>query len=195
MNNPAEDADFRTRVQKLEALLREIEETADPVTRSRTVEVVQTLMEFHGAGLKSILDHLAQAGEAGTAIVNKMAADDLVSSLLLLYNLHPSDIDTRVKHAIDRLRPTLAKHHFEIELISVSDGIVRVRLETSGHACQSTAANMKRTVEEAIYDRAPDVVAIEVISSAPAAGPSGFVPLEQLTAGHNGHRQTKLGVT
>ena len=36
-------------------------------------------------------------GEPGHALIASLAGDDLVSSLLLLYGLHPLDLETRVE--------------------------------------------------------------------------------------------------
>ena len=193
MNNPAEESDFRGRVQKLEGLLREIESSADPAMRSLALEAVQTLMEFHGAAVAKMIEQIASAGDAAHDIMAKFSGDDLVSSLLLLYGLHPADFDTRVRQALDKARPAVKSHGGTIELLSIDEGAVRLRVERSGHGCGSTAGKIKTAIEDALYDRAPEVTAIEIEGLASPAASSGFVPLEQVLSHHNGRSKPKTG--
>ena len=92
MTQFAEDAEFKNRMSELERLLQQVEKISDPNAREITSRIIQSLMDFHGAGLSSILDHLARAGDPGHRVMEEMANDDLVSNLLLLYGLHPLDL-------------------------------------------------------------------------------------------------------
>jgi Fe-S cluster biogenesis protein NfuA len=140
-------------------------------------------MEFHGAAIGAIFEKLAKNGDAGRLLIDDLASDQLVSSLLLLYGLHPVDLETRVKRGLEKVKPYLHSHGGNIELLDIStDGVVRVSLQGSCHSCPSSAVTMKTSVEQAIYEAAPDVSGIEVdgIEPEPTAPPSGFVPVEML---------------
>ena len=102
------------------------------------------------------------AGEAGAAILDACARDDVVGGLLLLHGLHPLDLEARVRQALEQVRPYLRSHGGNVELLGVGDGVVRLRLEGSCHGCPSSAVTMKQTIEEAILAKAPDVTAVEV---------------------------------
>ena len=65
MTDTVDAREFRTRLQRLDELLREVERFADPAARSCIRELVQALLELHGAGLGRILGHLGEAGEPG----------------------------------------------------------------------------------------------------------------------------------
>ena len=89
--------------------------------------------------------------------------DDLVASLLLLYGLGIlCDLETRECQALEKTRPQLRSHGGNVELIGIADGIVRLRLHGSCQGCPSSALTLKQTIEEAIFEIAPDVAAIEV---------------------------------
>ncbi|HEV2914839.1 MAG TPA: NifU family protein [Pyrinomonadaceae bacterium] len=173
------DKEFQQRVQRVEELLREIETVADPDTRAKAVELVQSLMDFHGAGLERLMELVAEAGEPGYAIFDDFARDGLVGSLLLLYGLHPLDLETRVVQALGKVRPYLGSHGGDVELLSIEEGgVVRLRMQGSCHGCPSSAMTLKLAIEEAIYEAAPDVTAIEVEGVVqPPAGTSGLVQL------------------
>ncbi len=183
MTNPAAENEFRSRVVKLEGLLHDLENAGDPVVREKALEAVQTLMEFHGAGIARIVELIAKTGTAGEQLLTDLAGDELVSSLLLLYGLHPSDFDSRVRQAIDKARPAIRQHGGTLELISITDGAVKVQVERSGHGCGSTAGKMKAAIEEAIFNLAPEVTAIEIEGLTPPSASNGFVPVEQLLGG------------
>ncbi len=178
----ADDKEFRNRVQQIGGLVQQVETIADPAVRATTRELVQLLMELHGTGLERMMDITFQAGDAGGQIIDELGRDPLVSSLLVLYGLHPEDLASRVEKAVDRIRHGLRKQGCEIELLSTQDGLVRVRVSMGAHTCGSTGETVRSTVEDAIYDAAPDLTSltIEGLEGQPA---SGFVALEKLMGG------------
>lgn len=177
----ADGRDFREDIQRIGGLVQEIESIADPAIRASTKDLVQSLMDLHGAALEKALEIVADAAD-GMSIIDRLGRDSLVSSVLILYGLHPEDIETRVVRAVDRVRPQLRKQGCEVEMLGVVDGAIRLRVETGSHTCGSTAKTLRATLEGAMYDAAPDLasVVIEGFEEKPA---SGFVALDKLMAG------------
>jgi len=118
-------------------------------------------MEFHGAGLERLMEIVAGTGDAGYAIFDKFAGDDVVSNLLNLYGLHPLPLEARVLQALERVRPVLDLHGGSVELLGITHGVVQLKFQGSCQSCPSSAATLKLSIEEAIYAAAPDVVSIE----------------------------------
>jgi Fe-S cluster biogenesis protein NfuA len=178
----AEGNDFRQDVQRIGGLVQEIELIADPAVRATTKALVQSLMDLHGAALEKALEIVAAAGEPGMSIIDRLGRDSLVSSVLILYGLHPEDIESRVVKAVDSIRPQLRKQGCGVELIGMDDGAIRLRVETGSHTCGSTAKTVQATLEGAMYDAAPDLssLVIEGLEEKPA---SGFVALDKLIGG------------
>ncbi len=177
----SENKDLQHRIQRIGGLVQEIESIADPSVRASTKQLVQLLMEFHGAGLDRALEITAKTGDPGLRLIDELGRDPLVSSLLVLYGLHPDDLETRVNRAVERVRPKVQRNGGEVELLGIEDGVVRLRLGLTGHACASTGATLQAMVEEAIYEAAPDIVSIlvEGLEGKPA---EGFVSLDKLVA-------------
>ncbi|MGA7686393.1 MAG: NifU family protein [Terriglobales bacterium] len=178
----AEAKDFRGDIQRIGELVQEIESIADPALRATAKTLVQSLMDLHGAAFEKTLEIVADSGEQGMTIIDRLGRDSLVSSVLILYGLHPEDLETRVIKAVDRIRPTLRKQGCELELVSISDGHIRLRVETGSHTCGSTAKTVQATLEGAMYDAAPDLTSLSVegLEEKPA---SGFVALDKLMGG------------
>ena len=171
--------DFREDIQRIGGLVQEIESIADPAVRATTKNLLQSLMDLHGAALEKMLDIVADGGEPGLHIIDRLGRDSLVSSVLVLYGLHPEDIETRIVKAVDRVRPQLRKQGCEMELLSAGNGAIRLHVETGSHTCGSTAKTVHDTLEGAMYDAAPDLISlvIEGLEEKPA---SGFVALDKL---------------
>jgi Fe-S cluster biogenesis protein NfuA len=161
--------DFQSKLQRLEALLREAEELPDPAARECMRQVVRAVLDLHATGLERLI------GQLDAATLDACVADDVTAGLLLLHGLHPLDTETRVRQALDQVRPYLRSHGGGVELLDISDGVVRLRLEGSCDGCPSSAATMAQTVEEAILAKAPDVTAVELdgIADIPPAGANG----------------------
>jgi Fe-S cluster biogenesis protein NfuA len=162
MTSTLDAKDFQERLRHLDALLREAEHLADPAAQARFRQIVQAILDLHGAGLERLVEHVTAAGQAGRGILDACARDGVVSGLLLLHGLHPHDLETRIRQALDGVRPYLRSHGGNVELLGVRDGVVRLRLEGSCHHCPSSGLTMQQTVEEAIYGHAPEVAAVEV---------------------------------
>ena len=174
--------ELQQHVQRIGALVQELESIADPSVRASAKELVQLLMEFHGAGLDRALEIVANNGDPGLSLIVQLGDDPLVGSLLVLYGLHPDDVDARARKALERVRPKVQRGGGELEVLEVANGSVRLRLSVTGHSCGSTANTLKSMVEEAIFDAAPDVSSI-VIEGLDEETSSGFVSLDKLLGG------------
>lgn len=188
----ADTRDFREDIQRIGGLVQEIESIADPAVRAATKNLVQSLMDLHGAALEKALDIVAEAGEPGMNIIDRLGRDSLVSSVLILYGLHPEDLETRVLKAVDKVRPQLRKQGCEVELLGVNDGAIRLRVETGSHTCGSTAKTLQATLEAAMYDAAPDLTSL-VIEGFEEKPVSGFVALDKLMSSNAPLVQTPQG--
>ena len=164
--NPApqpQSREFQNRMARIEELIQAIDSMPDETARAQTRELVQALLELHGTGLNRVLETIFDSGPDGQALINKLAEDELVSNLLLLHGLHPLDLETRVRHALDEVKPRLGLHGGSVELVGVTpEGAVRLQLEGNCEGCPSSRVTLKYSIEEALYAAAPDITALEV---------------------------------
>jgi Fe-S cluster biogenesis protein NfuA len=182
MVGPDEERAHRERMERVESLIQELEQLPDSKAKACSREIIQGILELHGAALEKILETVADAGDAGLAMIDSMARDDLVGSVLSLHGLHPLGLEARVRLALDKVRPYLRSHGGNVELLGVVEGVVRLRMQGSCHGCPSSAVTLKLAIEEAIYEIAPDVTGIQVEGAVepPARPSSTFIPAEQL---------------
>lgn len=164
--SPPPRGEFRLQTERVEKLAAKLENAGDPETRAAALDLLQSVIELHGTALQRMIDKCLETAE-GERVLREALQDDLVASMFLLHSLHPDDIETRVKRGIDTVRPYLKSHGGDCELVSVRDGIVRLRLHGTCGSCPSSSLTMKNAVEEALYDAAPEI--LEIIAENAAA--------------------------
>ncbi|MFN2629396.1 MAG: NifU family protein [Gaiellaceae bacterium] len=142
-----QDRDVREQVARVERLLDGIDD--DP----RALAALQALVELYGEGLRRVV-------ELG-GISEELEADELLSHLLLLHDLHPVDLETRVARALEEVRPYLGSHGGDVELLGVEDGVARLRLNGTCDGCPSSAVTLQHSIETAILRAAPELEGVE----------------------------------
>jgi len=147
--------DPRSVGDRIEQLLSGLRPGRDKETAE---ELVRLLVSMYGSGLDRIM-----ALAEGSPLVDALVGDPLVESLLLLHDLHPVDVDTRIQRALDEVRPYLGSHAGGVEYLGVSpDGVAQLRLEGNCHGCPSSTLTVKMAIEGAIMDAAPEVSGVSV---------------------------------
>lgn len=160
--------EFSKRSDHVEELVHRLEDSGDPATRALAQELLQAVIELHGVALDRIMQRIAELPGGGSAS-ESLSADPLVSGVLSLHGIHPVPIQARIEAALEGARPYLRSHGGNVELLSVEEGKAHIRLQGSCGSCASSMQTMKQTIESAIYDAAPEVVA--VIAESVAADP------------------------
>jgi Fe-S cluster biogenesis protein NfuA len=164
--------------ERVEKLLAELRSHGGPQVAATAEELVSCLVELYGAGLAEIVRILGQDGEAGARLLDALAADPLVESLLLIHDLHPLDASARVSAALEATMPRLGPHAGHAEFAGVDDqGVVHLRLERGGHGCNSSAATYTVAIEQAVAEAVPEAAGVDIeVVEVPAE-----LPLLQIT--------------
>src|ERR1700761_1264004 len=174
------DAQWRSAGDRIQTLL-DATAAGGVAARERAEQLVREVVELYGAGLSRILATVAD--QANPRIVDRLVADDLVASLLLVHGLHPHDVHRRVSDALDRVRPYLGSHGGDVHLLDIVGDTVQLQFAGSCKSCPSSAVTLELAVEDAIRAAAPEVSSIEVV--APEAAPAEsttVIPAESLLA-------------
>jgi Fe-S cluster biogenesis protein NfuA len=170
--------EFQEKTAEIDGLVQRVNNLSDEEARTAALELLQSMMDLHGAALSRIVEVLSSSGEAGRTSLAKLGQDPLISGLLVLYELHPVALEDRVKRAVEKARGDLRKQGAKIELTGIAETVVHVRIENTGHTCGSSADTLRSLVEQAILEAAPEVVQV-VTEGLPVSG-TGFVPLSTI---------------
>jgi len=168
---PADGSFSNESITRIDELVRQVEALPDRTARALAVDLVQAVMSLHGAALSRVLELAPEA-------VERIADDELVSSVLALHDLHPDDFNTRFAHAIDKLQRFFDSRGAGIEVLDAGPAEVRLRF-TGTRPGAGDAARL--AIESAIYEAVPEIGSLVVEGTEEEHGP-GFVPLASLLA-------------
>jgi Fe-S cluster biogenesis protein NfuA/nitrite reductase/ring-hydroxylating ferredoxin subunit len=150
-------------IERIERLTADLERIRDPGARAGAEELVASILELYGEGLARIGEALNAAGPAGEPIKNALVEDGVVASLLLIHGLYPVDLETRVREALDEVRPYMESHGGNVELVGVSpEGVAHLRLEGHCDGCPASRSTLELAIKDALDQTAPDLAGLEV---------------------------------
>ena len=69
----------------------------------------------------------------------------------------------QVEKALEKIRPALQADGGDVELIDVTEGVVKVRLKGACGGCQMSQLTLTRGVEQTIKKAVPEVKRVEAV--------------------------------
>lgn len=167
--------EFQAHTQQVERLVQRANALPDENARATALELLQAVMDLHGAALSRIVE-LLSGSDAHRVSLSKLATDPLICGLLVLYGIHPVPLEQRVTNAIEKLRAELQKQGTSVEVLAIDEDGVRVKVQNRTHGLAASPEKIRQTVEQAILEAAPEIAHLTIEGIAP----SGFVPLDQI---------------
>ena len=149
-------------VERVQDLQSRLSAAGDETTRQLAEELVSAIVQMYGAGLEQVLGVLFAAGDEGARLAMTMADDPLVATLFMIHDLHPVPLADRVNQALEHVRPYMESHGGNVELLSLEEGVARLRLEGSCSDCSASAVTLELAIKQALEQAAPDLDGLEV---------------------------------
>lgn len=144
---------FQSYTKKVDELVQRVTALPDSEARRAALELLQSIMDLHGAGLARMVEVLSD--DAGRPSLAKLGEEPFICGLLVLYGVHPVTLEDRVKRALENIRPQLHKLGASVELAVVGNGIVRLRVE--GQVPGFSSEKLKTAVEQVILESSPEI--------------------------------------
>jgi Fe-S cluster biogenesis protein NfuA len=162
----AEGDDAQAAGERVETLIAELRSRAGPQAAATAEELVSCLVELYGTGLATII---GVVGEDRPELMDKLLADPLVESLLLVHDLHPLEVSARVRRAVEEVLPQLGSHAGDVEYLGLDDtGVLRLRLEQRG----CSADTVRDLISKAVAEAAPEAAGVDIELVQPPAEPT-----------------------
>jgi Fe-S cluster biogenesis protein NfuA/nitrite reductase/ring-hydroxylating ferredoxin subunit len=171
MSHEPSPAELLERVEQLSARVEELE---DPGARELAQDLLAAAIAMYGDGLRRIMDTISEAREAGATILDQLAQDGAVASLLLIHDLYPVSLEERVIEALDTVRPYMESHGGNVELEGIEDGVARLALQGSCNGCAASRATLELAIKQALDEHAPDLAGLEVEGITESAVPAAL---------------------
>jgi Fe-S cluster biogenesis protein NfuA/nitrite reductase/ring-hydroxylating ferredoxin subunit len=152
----------RQQAAHIQDLIEKIGALPAAAARDLLLECLQSVLAFYGGGLERILQLTRNAGADAQPILDALVRDDWVRSLLLIHDLHPQNLETRLRGALAKIRPYLESHGGNVELISLENDVARLRLHGTCRSCPSSSVTLELAVRQTVEDACPDLADFEV---------------------------------
>jgi Fe-S cluster biogenesis protein NfuA len=158
---------------RIEQLLDELHATADPPSRATAEALLRSVTELYGGALEQIV---RLAARDAPEFLARLFDDELIASLLIVHGLHPDDVETRIERALESVRPFLAEHDGNVELLEIDThaSAVHLRLVGSFEGCRSSTSTLQLAVEAAVVEAAPEILIVDIERPPP---PPSVVPV------------------
>jgi Fe-S cluster biogenesis protein NfuA len=73
------------------------------------------------------------------------------------------NIENKVKETLEEIRPKIQADGGDIELVTIENGVVKVRLKGACVGCPMSALTLKQGVERTIKNKVPEVKSVEAV--------------------------------
>jgi Fe-S cluster biogenesis protein NfuA len=145
-------------IEALEALFL----TWDAEPRSAVQAYRRAIEALHGQALGRLIRALKGHPEA-LAAMKSAAADEVIYAVLRRHGLIKPSLNERIEAALESIRPMLAEHGGNVQLVCVNPPAVEVRLLGTCSGCASSALTFQAGIRRAIQDACPEITEISQV--------------------------------
>ena len=166
-------------LDRVQQLSSQVDEISDARARELAQELVSAVIAMYGDGLERIMAAISGSREAGATILDELAQDGAVASLLLIHDLYPVSLEQRVIEALDTVRPYMESHGGNVELVGIEEGVARLVLQGSCNGCSASRATLELAIKQALDEHAPDLAGLDVagVADEPAVQTGVALPM------------------
>ena len=182
---PAPPNDLAALGEWIDGLIQGFAEHPDEEVRERVFALLDGVDVLHRAALERLTAMLQAPG--AEAIWAQARDDQVIRTVLLLYDLLPQTEREEAEEALKAVIPSIESHGGKLELLDVAAGVVTVRLGGSCQGCSGSTVTLKRVVEGALRDGLPGFRELRVEDS-PLPGPPIPAPAAQRSEQWRGKR-------
>lgn len=178
----------------------------DAKVADRVLELLDWVDAVHRDGLGRMIEMIR--AWRGEIFLESLARDEITGTMLNAYDLGEgldleaeAERDKAIEAAMAEIRPLVESHGGDIEIVSVVDGVVSVRMHGTCNGCASSSATLTYGLEAALKTHwpsfrrleevdvptevNPETVDLECVTAPASAVPEPQAPLLQIR-GHEG---------
>ena len=161
----ADLAGFLNDVERLESIFATWEETP----RGAVEAYARAIEALHGEALRRLVRAL-KVDEAAFAAMKRALSDEIVYAVLRRHEIIRASLAERVERALQGIRPMLASHGGDVELVKVAPPAIEVRFVGACDGCPASALTFHAGVKKAVEDACPEIKEVLQVKGAGAAG-------------------------
>jgi nitrite reductase/ring-hydroxylating ferredoxin subunit/Fe-S cluster biogenesis protein NfuA len=124
------------------------------------VEAYRRAIEaLHGEALRRMIRAL-KSDPAALAALKGAAADEVVYAVLRRHDILKPSLSERVESALQSIRPMLASHGGDVELVKVVPPAIEVRFLGACDNCPASALTFHEGVKKAVQEACPEIAEV-----------------------------------
>jgi Fe-S cluster biogenesis protein NfuA/nitrite reductase/ring-hydroxylating ferredoxin subunit len=178
-------------IEKLEMIFDAWEATP----RSAAKAYGSAIEALNGEALRRLVAALKR-DPAALAAMKTAVQDEVVYAVLRRHGIVRPSMTERVEAALESIRPMLASHGGDVELVSVNPPAIEVRFTGSCDGCPASQLTFHAGVKKAVEDACPEITEILQVKGTGATSADGesvrFVSPFALGSGGTWHLAAKL---
>lgn len=160
-------------IERIELIFEGWDETA----RGAMIAYRDRIEALHGEALRRLVKALKASPEALTAM-KAAVADEVVYAVLRRHGIVKPSLTERVDAALASIRPMLASHGGDVELVAIVPPAIQVRFLGACDGCPASALTFHAGVKKAVEEACPeitDIVQVKGMNGGPAEDGIRFV--------------------
>ncbi|CDX14252.1 putative nitrogen-fixing NifU, C-terminal:Rieske (2Fe-2S) region [Mesorhizobium plurifarium] len=142
-------------IERLEALFTSWDETQ----RAAVDAYRRSIEELQGEAFRRLIRAL-KADPAAMQAMKTAVADEIIYAVLRRHNILKPSLSERVEAALDGVRPMLASHGGDVELVSIRPPAMEVRFTGACDGCPASALTFHAGVKKAVEEACPEITDI-----------------------------------
>ena len=175
-------AGFLGDVERLESIFATWDENQQAAVGAYKLAVE----ELNGEALRRLIRAL-KTDPAALAAMKNAIADEVVYAVLRRHDIVKASLNERVEAALEGVRPMLASHGGDVELVKVKPPSVEVRFIGACDGCPASALTFHAGVKKAVQDACPEITDIVQIKGLGGSDESGVRFVSPFALGDKGN--------
>lgn len=178
-------------IERLEMIFENWDETPRGAAKAYGLAIEA----LNGEALRRLVSALKR-DPAALAAMKLAVNDEVVYAVLRRHGIIKASLTERVEAALESIRPMLASHGGDVELVSIAPPAIEVRFTGACDGCPASQLTFHAGVKKAVEDACPeitDILQVKGTGATPADGESvRFVSPFALGSGGKWHLAAKL---
>jgi nitrite reductase/ring-hydroxylating ferredoxin subunit/Fe-S cluster biogenesis protein NfuA len=161
-------AEFLSDVEGLESIFA----TWDETQRGAVHAYRQAIEQLHGEALTRLVRAL-KTDPAALAAMKRALSDEIVYAVLRRHEIIKASLAERVELALASIRPMLASHGGDVELVKVAPPQIEVRFVGACDGCPASALTFHEGVKKAVEEACPEITDVLQVRGTGAGNGTG----------------------
>jgi Fe-S cluster biogenesis protein NfuA/nitrite reductase/ring-hydroxylating ferredoxin subunit len=174
-------AGFVGDIERLETVFATWDETGQAAVGAYRLAIEA----LNGEALRRLIRAL-KSDPAALAAMKNAIADEVVYAVLRRHDIVKASLNERVEAALEGVRPMLASHGGDVELVKVKPPAVEVRFIGACDGCPASALTFHAGVKKAVQDACPEITDIVQVKGLGGSEESGVRFVSPFALGSKG---------